>query len=91
MVSLNPEYGIEVTTINALADTIKDDNPELYNILTILAASILANDEKKLVKYCNDYLEDKVRKDDLRSQITKMINDFQSKLDFDDKLPPYDF
>ena len=28
MVSLNPEYGIEVTALSQLADKIKDDNPE---------------------------------------------------------------
>ena len=39
MVSLNPEYGIEVTALSQLADKIKDDNPELYNILTILILS----------------------------------------------------
>ena len=49
MVSLNPEYGIEVTTLAQLADKVKDDNPELYNILTILVASILGSEEKKLL------------------------------------------
>ena len=40
VVSLNPEYGIEVTTLAQLADKAKDDNPELCTILTILTASI---------------------------------------------------
>jgi hypothetical protein len=44
MVSLNPEYGIEVTSLGQVADKVKNDNPELYNILTILIASILGKD-----------------------------------------------
>ena len=90
MVSLNPEYGIEVTALSQLADKIKDDNPELYNILTILVASLLGEDEKKLLMYCNQYLEDKIQKGDLKSQITKMIKDFENKID-NDKSSPYDF
>ena len=50
MVSINPYYKIEVSTLTTLADKVKDDNPDLYNILTILSASLLAEDEKKLVK-----------------------------------------
>ena len=53
MVSLNPQYKIEVTTLASLADKIKDDNPELCTILTVLTASILADDEKKLAEYVN--------------------------------------
>ena len=40
--------------------------------------------------YCNQYLEDKIQKGDLKSQITKMIKDFENKID-DDKSSPYDF
>ena len=84
MVSLNPEYAIEITELTQLADKIKDDNPELYNILTILVASLLGEDEKKLLIYCNQYLEDKIQKCDLKSQISKMIKDFEDKIGYSD-------
>jgi hypothetical protein len=58
VVSLNPEYGIEVSTLTDLAEKVKNDNPELYSVLVIVIASILGNDEKKLVTYCNTYLSD---------------------------------
>jgi len=73
MVSLNPQYKIEVTTLTTLAEKVKDDNPDLYNILTILSASLLADDEKKLVKYCNQYLEDKVYESKLKDSINEML------------------
>ena len=78
MVSLNPEYGIEVTALGHIADVVRDDNPELYMILTILIASILGNDEKKLLDYCNRYLEDKVYSDNLKNQISKMLDEYKS-------------
>ena len=81
MVSLNPEYKIEVTTLTSLADKIKDDNPELCTILTILTASILAEDEKKLAEYVNKYLEDKVKTDNIKEEINKML---KNSLDPDD-------
>jgi acetylglutamate synthase len=85
MVSLNPEYGIEVTTLAQLADKVKNDNPELYNILTILIASMLGKDEKKLLDYCNKYLEDKVYSDKVKDQITKMLDEYKKhKNDSDD-------
>ena len=37
MVSLNPEYALDVSTLTELADKIKDDKPELYSILVIVA------------------------------------------------------
>ena len=74
MVSLNPEYKIEVTALASLADKIKDDNPELCTILTVLTASILAEDEKKLAEYVNKYLEDKVKTDNIKEEINKMLN-----------------
>ena len=73
MVSFNPEYKIEVTTLTSLADKIKDDNPELCTILTVLTASILAEDEKKLAEYVNKYLEDKVKTDNIKEEINKML------------------
>ena len=83
MVSLNPEYKIEVTTLTSLAEKIKDDNPELCTILTVLAASILAEDEKKLVKYINKYLEDKIKTDNIKDEINKMLgNSFDSDLEY---------
>lgn len=83
MVSLNPEYGIEVTTLAQLADKAKDDNPELYNILTILIASMRGKDEKKLLDYCNKYLEDKVYVDKLKDQISDMLEKYKKNKDGD--------
>jgi|TARA_B110000495_G_scaffold92536_1_gene79913 hypothetical protein len=84
MVSLNPEYGIEVTTLAQLADMVKDDNPELYNILTILVASILDSDEKTLVKHFNKYLEERIVCDQLKKSINDMIDGHSGDPD-DDK------
>ena len=81
MVSLNPQYKIEVTTLTSLADKIKDDNSELCTILTVLTASILAEDEKKLAEYVNKYLEDKVKTDNIKEEINKML---RNSLDPDD-------
>ena len=91
MVSLNPEYGIEVTAIGRLADKVKDDNPELYVILTILIASILGKDERRLLEYCNKYLEDKIYLDKLKNSINDMLDNQQDKLgdDFGDDLFNY--
>ena len=83
MVSLNPEYKIEVTTLTSLAEKIKDDNPELCTILSVLCSSILAEDEKKLVKYINKYLEDKIKTDNIKDEINKMLgNSFDSDLEY---------
>jgi len=79
MVSLNPEYGIEVTALGQIADSVKNDNPELYNVLTILIASLIGNDEKKLLEYCNRYLEEKAYSKNLKDQISQMLEDFQNK------------
>ena len=73
MVSLNPEYGIEVTTLTQIADQVKKDNPELCTILTILTASIIAGDEKKFAEYSNKYLEDKVYTDKIKDSINQML------------------
>lgn len=58
MVSLNPKYGIEVSSLTELANRVKQDNPSLYAILVVIIASLYANDEEKLLKYCNSYLTD---------------------------------
>jgi len=84
MVSLNPEYGVEVTTLAQLADRVKDDNPELYNILTILVASILDSDEKTLVKHFNKYLEERIVSAQLMKSLNDMIDGYQDDSD-DDK------
>jgi len=77
MVSLNPEYGIEVTTLAQLADRVKDTNPELYNILTILVASILGQDEAALLNHCNSYLTERVYGEKLKGSINKMLDEYQ--------------
>jgi len=84
MVSLNPEFGIEVSTLGQLAERVKDSNPELYMVLTILIASILANDEKKLLEYGNKYLEDKVYSDKFRDQISDMLKNLKKEDTSDD-------
>lgn len=73
MVSLNPEYGIEVTTLSSLAERVKDSNPELFSILTITVASILANDEKNMSKHCNEYLAGVVSENNLKDAIKEML------------------
>jgi len=77
MVSLNPEYGIEVTALAQLADSVKDDNPELYAILTVLIASLLGKDEKTLLDHCNRYLEEQVYSDNIKQQINKMLKEYK--------------
>ena len=74
VVSLNPEYGIEVGTLNALAEKIKNENHELYTILTILSASIIGNDLKKIEKYCTKYLEDRAYESKLKNSIIDMLS-----------------
>ena len=73
VVSLNPEYGIEVTTLSQLADKVKDDNPELFNILTIVVASILGKNEEMLLQYCNKYLNDRAYTEKLKKTINEML------------------
>ena len=86
MVSLNPKYKIEICTLSQLAEKIKDDNPELYNILTILIASLLGNDEKNFLIYCNKYLEDRAYADKLKDQISDMLKNYKKDdLSDDDK------
>lgn len=81
MVSLNPEYKIEVTILKNLAEKVKDNNVDLYNILTILSASITGGDEKQLVKYCNKYLEDKVYTNELKTKIQEMLDSYKNEDD----------
>lgn len=85
MVSINPKYAIEVTTLNTLAEKVKEDNPELHNILTITVASLLGKDEKLLLEYCNKYLEEKLFSDKLK----KSINDMLKNSDDDSDLFKY--
>ena len=89
MVSLNPEYGIEVSTLNSLADKVKDTNPELYTILTVISASIIGDDLVKLEKYCTKYLEDKVYESKLKNAIIEMLDPEKRNNDFDSDY--YDF
>ena len=84
LVSLNPEYGIEVSALTQLAESIKNDNKELFNILTILIASMLGNDEKKFLEYCNRYLEDKAYEDIIKDQINGMLKDYKDQFPNDD-------
>tara|TARA_B100001093_G_C26776379_1_gene992576 strand:- start:1106 stop:1381 length:276 start_codon:yes stop_codon:yes gene_type:complete len=81
MVSLNPKYATEVTSLDALAEKVKDDNPELYNILTIIIASLIGKDEKKLLEYCNKYLEEKLFSDKLKKSINDMLKNSDDNSD----------
>ena len=91
MVSLNPKYGIEVTSLGQIADKVKIDNPELCNILTILIASMLGKDEKKLLDYCNKYLEDVAYSDKVKDQITKMLDEYTQHKNSSDDVDSLDF
>ena len=84
MVSLNPEYGIEVTALAQLADRVKDTNPELYNILTILIASILANTEATLLAHCNKYLTEQAYTEKLKKTINDMLDEYKDRHDDQD-------
>ena len=88
MVSLNPEYGIEVSTLNSLADKVKDTNLN-YTILTVISASIIGDDLVKLEKYCTKYLEDKVYESKLKNAIIEMLESEKRNNDFDSDY--YDF
>jgi len=77
MVSLNPEYGTEVIALGQVAESVKDDNPELYSILTVLIASLLGKDEKTLLGHCNRYLEEQVYSDNIKQQISKMLKEYK--------------
>lgn len=56
---------------------------ELCTILTILTASILAGDEKKLAEYSSKYLEDKVYTDKIKDSINKMLeSDYNQDFDY---------
>ena len=89
MVMLNPEFGIEVEALMRVANRVKDTRPDLYSILTIVISVIIANDDKELLKYCNNYITDKLHGDkfygDLKSALGHYI-DFEKE---DKKKPPF--
>jgi hypothetical protein len=88
MVNLNPEYGIEVESLARVAERVRDSRPDLYSILTIVISVILADDDRGLLKYCNNYMMDKLHGDkfydDLKSALGHYI-DFDAE---DKKKPP---
>ena len=88
MVYLNPEFGIEVEALAKVAERVRDTRPNLYSILTIVISVIIANDDKELLKYCNNYMTDKLHGDkfygDLKSALGYYI-DFEKE---DKKKPP---
>ena len=91
MVNLNPEFGIEVEALIKVAERVQDSRPELYSILTIVISVIIANDDKELLRYCNNYVTDKLQGDkfysDLKSALGYYI-DFEKE---DKKKPPPPF
>ena len=91
VVYLNPEFGIEVEALVAVAERVKDSRPELYSILTIVISVIIENDDTELLKYCNNYLTDKLHDDnfygDLKSALGYYI-DFE-KEGFEIPPPPW--
>jgi hypothetical protein len=88
MVSLNPEFGIEVETLIKLAERVRESRPDLYSILTIVVSVVIANDDSELLKHCNTYLTNKIKGDmfygDLKSALGHYI-DFENE---DKKKPP---
>ena len=88
MVNLNPEFGIEVEALAKIADRVKDTRPELYMILTTVMSAIIANDDKDLLKYCNNYLSDKLYGNKFYSDLKTALGYY---IDFDkgnEKKPP---
>ena len=88
MVNLNPEFGIEVEALMKVAERVQDSRPELYTILTILISVIIANDDKALLKYCNNYITDKLHGDNFYSDLKSALGyyiDFEKE---DKKKPP---
>ena len=71
-----------------VAERVQDSRPELYTILTILISVIIANDDKALLKYCNNYITDKLHGDNFYSDLKSALGyyiDFEKE---DKKKPP---
>ena len=88
MVSLNPEFGIELEAILKVAERVRDTRPELHAVLSTVAAAALAGDEKTLLKYCNSYLSDKVSGDKFLGEL-KLMFDKYIDLESPSDIPPY--
>jgi hypothetical protein len=88
MVSLNPEFGIEVEALIKVAERVRESRPDLYSILTIVVSVIIANDDKELLKHCNNYLTTKVQGNKFYSDLKTALGyyiDFEKE---DKKKPP---
>ena len=88
MVSLNPEFGIELEAILKVAERVKDTRPELHSILSTVAAVILAGDEKTLLKYCNNYVTDKLHGDKFYGDLKTALGYYIDLEKEDKKKPP---
>lgn len=86
MVSLNPEYGLEVELLVGLANRVRDDNPALYAVLTTVASSVLIKDEKHLSEYCSAYLLDTMYNKSLQSELEDILGNISD--DKSTKNPP---
>tara|TARA_A100001037_G_scaffold63293_1_gene55370 strand:+ start:73592 stop:73900 length:309 start_codon:yes stop_codon:yes gene_type:complete len=76
VVSLNPKYGLEIERILELANHVRDTNPALYTILTAVASSILAKDEKHLSDYCRAYLFDAMYNKSFKSELEDIFGNY---------------
>lgn len=88
MVNLNPEFGIEVEALVKVAERVHDSRPDLYSILTIVISVIIANDDKELLKYCNNYIMDKLHGDKFYSDLKSALGDYIDFEKEDTKKPP---
>lgn len=52
---------------------------------------MLGKDEKKLLEYCNKYLEDKVYSDKVKDQITKMLDEYKKHKNDSDDFNSWEF
>jgi len=88
MVMLNPEFGIEVEALMRVAKRIQDSRPDLYSILTIVISVIIANEDKQLLKYCNNYVTDKLHGDKFYGDLKSALGYYIDLEKEDKKKPP---
>ena len=88
MVSLNPEFGIEVEALVKIAERVRDSRPDLYAILTTVISATIANDDKELLRYCNNYLTDKLHGDNFYGDLKTALGYYIDLEKEDKKKPP---
>lgn len=88
MVSLNPEFGIEVEALVKIAERVRDSRPDLYAVLTTVISAIIANDDRELLRYCNNYLTDKLHGDNFYGDLKAALGYYIDLENEDKKKPP---